>query len=73
MKKVNTIISITTCMLLVYTVAASVSGNFVLVFLLFSITTALFFYMVISILKDASPFEHTFDEYFYDDADIKNS
>jgi hypothetical protein len=73
MTKVTTIISITTGMLLIYIITASVSGNFVLVFLLFLITSALFFYMVICILKDAPPPTRTFDEYFYDDADIKNS
>jgi hypothetical protein len=72
MKKVNTIIFITTGLLLVYVIAASVSENFAFIFLLFLITSALFLYMVICILKDAPPSKRSFDEYFYDDSDIKN-
>jgi hypothetical protein len=72
MKKVKTIIGITTGMVFIYVITASLSGNFSFIFLLFLICTVLFFYMVITILKDGTPSHKKFDDYFYDDVDIKN-
>jgi len=71
MKKTQSIISATTGLVLVYCVVASLSENFALVFLLFIAVLSMFFYMVIVILKDAPPSNKKFDQYFYDDADIK--
>jgi hypothetical protein len=71
MKKTKSIIFATTGLVLIYCVVASLSENFALVFLLFVAVLSLFFYMVFVILKDAPPPNKTFDQYFYDDADIK--
>jgi hypothetical protein len=70
MKKTGLVISAATGLVLIYCVVASVSENLALVFLLFIAALSMFFYMVIVILKDAPPSTKTFDQYFYDDADI---
>jgi hypothetical protein len=46
---------------------------FALVFGLFLIVSGLFVWMVITILKDPHPSSRTFDEYFYEDSDVRRN
>jgi hypothetical protein len=69
-KKTRFVISAATGLVLIYCVVASLTENFAIVFLILAATLSMFFYMVIVILKDAPPPTRTFDQYFYDDANI---
>jgi hypothetical protein len=71
MTRVHSAISWATGILLVYVVFASLPVPFMLVFALFLIATAVFLWMVITILKDPRPSNRTFEEYFYEDSDIR--
>ncbi len=68
-KKAGFIISITTGLLLVYTVMASLSFGFFIIFGLFLIVSVLTILMVITILMDTSNLSgKKFDDYFYEDS-----
>jgi membrane protein implicated in regulation of membrane protease activity len=73
-KKTEFLISITTGLLLVYTVMAALPIAFAIVFFLFLVVSALIIWMVIAILKDTSRLsDKKFDDYFYEDSSIKRS
>lgn len=73
MNRATTAISWTTGILLIYVVFASLPVPFALVFGLFLIVSGLFVWMVITILKDPHPSTRTFDEYFYEDSDVRRN
>ena len=67
-------ISITTGLLLVYTVMAALPIAFAVVVFLFLVVSVLTIWMVIAILKDTSHLSNKkFDDYFYEDSSIKKS
>lgn len=70
MTRANFAIGLTTLCLVVYVVLANISADFGLIFLTLLITQCLLIWMVISILKDKRTSTRTFDEYFYEDADL---
>jgi len=73
-KKTEFLISITTGLLLVYTVMAALPIAFAIVFFLSLVVSALTIWMVIAILKDTSHLsDKKFDDYFYEDTSIKKS
>jgi membrane protein implicated in regulation of membrane protease activity len=73
-KKTEFLISITTGLLLVYTVMAALPIAFAIVFFLFLVVSGLTVWMVIAILKDTSQLsDKKFDDYFYEDSSIKRS
>jgi len=73
-KKTEFLISITTGLLLVYTVMAALPIAFAVVFFLFLVVSALTIWMVIAILKDTSHLsDKKFDDYFYEDFSSKRS
>ncbi len=70
--KTGFITSLTTGLLLVYTVMASLSFEFFVIFALFLIVSALTIVMVITILKDTSNLSgKKFDDYFYEDSPLR--
>lgn len=73
-KKTEFLISITTGLLLVYTVMAALPIAFAIVFFLFLFVSGLTIWMVIAILKDTSHLsDRKFDDYFYEDTPTKRS
>jgi purine-cytosine permease-like protein len=73
-KKTEYLISITTGLLLVYTVMAALPIAFAVVFFLFLVVSALTIWMVIAILKDTSHLSNKkFDDYFYEDNTSRRS
>jgi len=73
-KKTEFLISITTGLLLVYTVMAALPIAFAVVVFLFLVVSALTIWLVIAILKDTSHLsDKNFDDYFYEDSSIKKS
>jgi hypothetical protein len=71
-RKVELLISTTTGLLLVYTVMASLSISFAIVFFLFMSVAGLTIWMVVAVLKDTSNMSgKKFDNYFYEDVSIK--
>jgi hypothetical protein len=73
-RKTEFLISITTGLLLVYTVMAALPIAFAIVFFLSLVVSALTIWMVIAILKDTSHLsDKKFDDYFYEDTSIKKS
>lgn len=67
-------VSITTGLLLVYVVFASLPFHFGIIFALFLLTSASLLWMVYRILTDTTaPVRKTFDEYYYQDEDIRVS
>jgi uncharacterized membrane protein SpoIIM required for sporulation len=71
-KKTEFLISITTGLLLVYTVMAALPIAFGIVFFLFLVVSGLTIWMVIAILKDTSHLSNKkFDDYFYEDSSIR--
>ena len=65
-------VSITTGLLLVYIVFSTLPFHFGIIIALFLITSGSLLWMVYRILTDTStPVEKTFDEYFYEDVNIK--
>jgi hypothetical protein len=71
-KKTEFLVGITTGLLLIYTVLASLPVAFAIVFILFLIVSSLTILMVITILKDTSNLSSKkFDDYFYEDAPMK--
>lgn len=70
MKKINFSIGITTFGLLCLIVLCSLELSFIFLQLyLFALTGSLI-WMVITILKNGEPPEHTFEERFYEDSDV---
>jgi hypothetical protein len=67
-------VSITTGLLLIYVVFASLPFHFGIIFTLFLITSASLLWMVYRILTDTSvPVQKKFDDYFYQDADFRHT
>jgi hypothetical protein len=64
-------VTVASLVVLIYVVLSTVSGNFPLLFLLLLLSQAMLVWMVITILKDKSSSSRTFDEYFYEDSDIR--
>jgi hypothetical protein len=70
MKKINFAISVTTVGLVAFVILCSLSLSFAFLQLyLFGLTGCLI-WMVITILKHGQPSSHTFDERFYEGADL---
>ena len=70
MKRINISISVTTLGLVSFVILCSLGLSFVFLQLyLFALTGSLI-WMVITILKNGEPSKHTFDERFYEDADL---
>jgi Flp pilus assembly protein TadB len=67
-KKTEYLIGISTGLLLIYTVLATLPISFAVIFLLFLATSAFTIWMVITILKDKSNLSNKkFDDFFYED------
>ncbi|MFI5134615.1 MAG: hypothetical protein ACHQD9_02060 [Chitinophagales bacterium] len=64
-------VAIVTAVLIIYTVLASAARASGLVTIIFMFSPFLIVWMVISVLKSKETSDRTFDEYFYDDADIR--
>jgi hypothetical protein len=64
-------ISVTSVVAMVYVILSAVSGHFPLVFFLFLVSQAWLIWMVITILKDKPSSDRTFDQFFYEDSDIR--
>ena len=73
MKKSITPVLIVTIILVVYTLLAELEMAPELVLIIFLCSPFIIIWMVISVLKSRDTSHRTFDEYFYDDADIKPS
>jgi hypothetical protein len=70
MKKINVAISVTTLGLVAFVILCSLQVSFILLQLyLFGLTGCLI-WMVITILKNGEPSAHTFEDRFYEDADL---
>jgi hypothetical protein len=69
--KLNIAIAITTSCAIIYVVFSQLSVPFVVVFGLLLLSQILLIRMVFIILKAPRQSERTFDEYFYEDADIR--
>jgi hypothetical protein len=67
-------VSVTTGLLLIYVVFASLPFHFGVIFALFLITSGSLLWMVYKILTDTTaPVKKNFDDYFYQDADIRKA
>ena len=64
-------VSLTSAFVLGYVVLSTLPVEFGIVFLAFLISQGLLIWMVFSILKDPRKSSRTFDEYFYEDVDIR--
>lgn len=64
-------IAISTAFLVIYTMAARFSVTQVVVPYLFVMSPFVVVGLVIKVLKSGTPSKHTFNERFYDDADIR--
>ena len=60
-----------TAILFVYTILAQFYPDSIVIVLIFAMSPFLITWMVYKVLKDGQPSTRTFDEYFYDDVDIK--
>jgi len=69
--KTDQVISLTSGVVLVYVISTTLPVQLSLILLLFLLSSGLLFYMVIRILKDPVSTDRTFDDYFYQDADIR--
>lgn len=70
MKKINFAITITTLGLLFFIVLCSLPVSLVFLQLYLLGLTASLIWMVITILKNGKPSQHTFEERFYEDSDL---
>ena len=70
MKKINFAITVTTLGLVFFIILCSYSLSFVFLQLCLLALTGSVIWMVITILKNGQPSERTFDERFYEDADL---
>jgi hypothetical protein len=64
-------ITITSLVVLSYVILSTLTANFDFVFFATLVSQGFFIWMVISILKDDRSSTRTFDEYFYEDVDIR--
>ena len=64
-------IAFATSYLFIYCFLLSFNLNIPLALLLFSFSPVVIIWMVVRILKDGTPSEKTFDEYFYEDVNEK--
>jgi len=71
--RLDTCISLTSGVALVYVVATTLPVNFALIFILFLVSQCCLIWMVIRILKDKKTSSKTFDQYFYEDVDIRRN
>ncbi len=71
MGKVQWTISITTAVVLIYVITSTLSSSFAIVFGLLLVSQILLIRMVLVILKDKNTSTKTFDEFYYEDVDIK--
>jgi hypothetical protein len=71
MSKTTTSVIVTTIVVLAYTIISTLPVSFSLVFSAMIASQGLLVWMVITILKDKRTSTRTFDEYFYDDTNIK--
>jgi hypothetical protein len=71
MSKTATSVIVTTLVVIAYTIISTLPVNFSLVFSAMIASQGLLIWMVITILKDTRTSTRTFDEYFYEDANIK--
>ena len=72
MNKTNFSILITSLVVLIYVILSTIPVAFGLVFGMMALSQALLVWMVITILKDPKPSVKRFDEYYYEDADIRS-
>jgi hypothetical protein len=64
--------SVATATLLVYVVFATLPVHFAVIFSLFLVANAAFLWMVFRVLTDTSvPVDKKFEEYFYQDEDVR--
>ncbi len=73
MKSLNTVISLTTGVVLVYVIASTLPVGFAIVFWLLLLSQGLLIWMVIRILKDKRTSTRTFDTHFYEDSPIRRN
>ena len=71
--KLSTCISLTTGVVFIYVVATTLPIHFGLIFMLFLLSQGLLIWMVLRILKDKRTSVKTFDNYFYEDVDIRRN
>lgn len=64
-------VSVTSVVVLGYVILSTLPVSFSLVFLALIVSQVLLVWMVISILKDRRESTRTFDQYFYEDVDIR--
>lgn len=69
--KTDQVISLTSGVVLVYVISTTLPVQLSLILLLFLLSSGLLIYMVIRILKDPVSTTRTFDDYFYQDSDIR--
>ena len=70
MKKINVAISVTTLGLVAFVILCSLQVSFILLQLYLFALTGCLIWMVITILKNGEPSTHTFEDRFYEDADL---
>ena len=73
MSKAGVSVLLTSTVVLVYVIISTLEVQFGIVFLSMLLSQALLIWMVITILKDKRKSTRTFDEYFYEDVDIRRS
>jgi hypothetical protein len=73
MSKTGFSIAITSIALVIYVAASATQLAFPFVFLFLMTTQALFIWMVCVILRDDRPSKRTFEEYFYEDAELRRN
>lgn len=70
MKKINFSIWATTVGLVAFIILCSLELSFVFLQLFLFALTGSLIWMVVTILKNGEPSQHTFDERFYEDTDL---
>ena len=70
MKKINFSIWATTLGLVAFIILCSLELSFVFLQLFLFALTGSLIWMVVTILKNGEPSQHTFDERFYEDTDL---
>jgi hypothetical protein len=66
-------VTVTTLVVILYVVLSTLPLGFGITFFAMLVSQGLLIWMVISILKDRRESTRTFDDYFYEDADIRKS
>jgi hypothetical protein len=73
MNKLGFSVLTTSLVVVLYVVVSTLPVEFGLVFGFFLLAHGLLIWMVLVILKDKNPSKRTFDEYFYEDVDIRRN